>query len=202
MLNGALSDRVKSILNEWHLTHWKPHDSLGMYWFRVIKIEGEGTSASPFEQPGDPAHYYKFGEIVAGREIVQTPTGFAYDGAPILFEFSGVWPIKANCKIADFAIGTQARTRIEQFAFSYGTLPKYSPCASADCLYAREPGEPSDPIYPEYWTAKWSMYGVDRVRHRMHRHSPSRQHGHVTSRTELSMGAERRHAGCQETNPQ
>jgi len=88
----------------------------------VIKTEGEGTSASPFQQPGDPAHYYKFGEIVAGREIVQTSTGFAYDGAPILFDPSGVWPIKANCKIADFAIGTQARTRIEQFAFSYSTL--------------------------------------------------------------------------------
>ena len=47
----------------------------------VIKIEGEGTSATPFEAPGDPAHYYKFGEIVAGREIVQTASGYAYDGA-------------------------------------------------------------------------------------------------------------------------
>src|SRR5262249_20706455 len=88
----------------------------------LIKIEGEGTTASPFEQPGDPAHFYKFGEIVAGREIQQTPTGFAYSGEPILFEPSGVWPLKPNCKIADFPVGTQARARIEQFAFAYSSL--------------------------------------------------------------------------------
>jgi Ferritin-like len=88
----------------------------------VIKIEGEGTTASPFESPGDPAHYYKFGEIAAGREIVQTPTGFAFDGAAILFDSAGVWPLKPNCKIADFAVGTQARTRIEQFAYAYSSL--------------------------------------------------------------------------------
>ncbi len=88
----------------------------------VIKIEGEGTSATPFQSPGDPAHYYKFGEIVAGREIVQTSSGYAYDGAPILFDSAGVWPLKPNCRIADFARGTQARTRIEQFAYAYSTL--------------------------------------------------------------------------------
>lgn len=88
----------------------------------LIKLEGEGTSSTPFQSPGDPAHFYKFGEIVAGRQVIQTPTGFAYDGAPILFDPSGVWPLRLNCKIADFAVGTQARTRIERFAFSYSTL--------------------------------------------------------------------------------
>src|SRR5438270_12710530 len=37
---------------------------------------------------------------------------------------------------------------------------KYSPCACLDCIYSRGPGEPSDPIYPEYWTATWKMYRV------------------------------------------
>jgi len=40
----------------------------------LIKLEGEGTSLSPFEAPGDPAHYYRFGEIAAGRRLVVTPT--------------------------------------------------------------------------------------------------------------------------------
>jgi rubrerythrin len=88
----------------------------------IIKIEGEGTSTLPFQSPGDPAHFYKFGEIANGREVIETPTGFAYDGAPILFDPYGVWPLRPNCKIADFAVGTQARTRIERFAFSYGSL--------------------------------------------------------------------------------
>jgi hypothetical protein len=38
--------------------------------------------------------------------------------------------------------------------------PRYSPCASPDCLYQRKPGEPSDPLFPLYWTAKWAMYRV------------------------------------------
>lgn len=88
----------------------------------LIKIEGEGTSESPFQSPGDPAHFYQFGQIAAGRGIIKTPDGFAYAGAPILFDPSGVWPLRANCKIADFASGTQARTRIEAFAYNYSTL--------------------------------------------------------------------------------
>ncbi len=88
----------------------------------LIKIEGEGTSESPFQSPGEPAHYYRFGEIAAGRRIIRTPDGFAYGGAPILFDPSGVWPLRPNCKIADFASGTQARTRIEAFAYNYSSL--------------------------------------------------------------------------------
>jgi hypothetical protein len=38
--------------------------------------------------------------------------------------------------------------------------PKYSPCASPDCLYQRNAGEPSDPLLPLYWTAKWRMYRI------------------------------------------
>lgn len=88
----------------------------------LVKLEGEGTSVTPFQSPGDPAHFYKFGEILAGREVIVKPDGFGYDGAPVLFDPSGVWPVKANCKIADFAVGTQARTRIERFAYGYSTL--------------------------------------------------------------------------------
>ena len=40
--------------------------------------------------------------------------------------------------------------------------PKYSPCESMDCLYQRGSGDPSDPLFPEYWTAKWAMYRVFR----------------------------------------
>jgi hypothetical protein len=88
----------------------------------IIKIEGEGTSTEPFQQPGDAAHFYKFGEIAEGRRVIKTPTGFAYDGPPVLFDPAGVWPLRPNCKINDFAQGTQARTRIESFAYSYSSL--------------------------------------------------------------------------------
>lgn len=32
--------------------------------------------------------------------------------------------------------------------------PKYSPCKYVDCIYPRNPGEPSNPVYLEYWSAK------------------------------------------------
>lgn len=89
----------------------------------IIKREGEGTPDSPFESPeGVPAHFYRFGEIAAGRELVKTETGFAYAGAPIPYDPKGVWPLRPNCKIADFEPGTQARTRIDAFAYNYSCL--------------------------------------------------------------------------------
>ncbi|HEY3841439.1 MAG TPA: ferritin-like protein [Bryobacteraceae bacterium] len=88
----------------------------------LIKLEGEGTSTDPFQSPGDLAHFYKFGEIAAGKAIIKTPTGYAYGGAPIPFDSSGVWPLRPNCKIADYAPDTQARTRITDFAYNYSNL--------------------------------------------------------------------------------
>lgn len=38
--------------------------------------------------------------------------------------------------------------------------PEYSNCASPDCVYKREPGQPSDPRYPDYWSSNWTMYRV------------------------------------------
>jgi hypothetical protein len=88
----------------------------------VVVTEGEGTSSDPFQSPGDPAHYYKFGEIYHGRKIVETSNGYAYAGAPIPFDESGVYPMKPNAKISDYEQGTQARVRVEQYAYSYSSL--------------------------------------------------------------------------------
>lgn len=110
--------------------HWFPPDKLypitdpdsACRAIDLIKLEGEGTALTPYQSPDDPAHFYKFGSIVAGRELVTTPTGYAYAGAAIPFDPDGIWPLKPNCRIADFAVGTQARTRIEQYAWNYSSL--------------------------------------------------------------------------------
>jgi Ferritin-like len=101
----------------------------------IIVDEGEGTSTDPFQAPGDPAHYYKFGEIFYGRRLIKTETGFAYGGAPIPFDPDGVYPMKSNPKIADFAPGSQARTRIEAFSYAYSSL--------LNALHAAFNGEPA-----------------------------------------------------------
>lgn len=89
----------------------------------IIITEGEGTSTDPMQSPGDPAHYYAFGEIYYGKRIIQTGPGqWAYGGKPIPFDPAGVYPMRPNPHIADFAEGTQARTRVEQYAYSYSSL--------------------------------------------------------------------------------
>jgi hypothetical protein len=88
----------------------------------IIKNQGEGTSNDPFASPGNPAHFYKFGEIAAGKTLTKTDTGFSYGGAPIPFDSSGVFPLRPNCKIADYPDGSQAKTRITQFAYNYSSM--------------------------------------------------------------------------------
>ena len=101
----------------------------------IIVDEGEGTSTDPFQSPGNPAHYYKFGEILHGRKIIKTATGFAYAGEPIPFAPAGVHPMKPNPKIADFPSDSQARSRVEEFATAYSSL--------LNALHAAFNGEPA-----------------------------------------------------------
>ena len=89
---------------------------------KLVVTEGEGTSSDPFQSPGDPAHYYAFGEIYHGRKIIKTKTGYAYGGAPIPFDESGVYPMRPNARIREYKKGTQARVRVEQYAYTYSSL--------------------------------------------------------------------------------
>lgn len=50
-----------------------------------IRMQGEGTSVSPFFN-GEPAHFYKFGEIFHGKMLVESPPGrFTFTGDPVPF---------------------------------------------------------------------------------------------------------------------
>jgi hypothetical protein len=102
---------------------------------KIIVDEGEGTRTDPFQSPGNPAHYYKFGEIFHGRKIIRTPTGFAYAGEPIPFDPRDVYPMKPNPKPADFPPDSQARSRVEAFSLAYSSL--------LNVLHAAFNGEPA-----------------------------------------------------------
>jgi hypothetical protein len=89
----------------------------------IIVLQGEGTSTSPYDGNKELAHYYRFGEIEAGRRLVRKGDGgYAYAGAPIPYQDSDVYALQPNCKLADFAVGTQAHTRIKQFNTTYNSL--------------------------------------------------------------------------------
>ncbi len=51
----------------------------------LIKRQGEGTAATPFEDPAHPgelAHFYQFGELFHGHRLTRT-SPFAYTGDPV-----------------------------------------------------------------------------------------------------------------------
>ncbi|HLM46161.1 MAG TPA: ferritin-like protein [Myxococcaceae bacterium] len=89
----------------------------------IIVVEGEGTSTRPFQTDGELAHYYSFEEILHRRRIVPAPGGgFAFGGEVIPFDPNGVYPMVPNPQDHDFKENTQARVRVEQFAYSYSSL--------------------------------------------------------------------------------
>ena len=41
----------------------------------LINLQGEGSNLTPEEAPGDPAHYYRFGEIFHGKSLIKDENG-------------------------------------------------------------------------------------------------------------------------------
>jgi len=88
-----------------------------------IKEQGEGASPlNPYDEDAELAHYYKFSEIVEGREIVVKPGGFAYTGPEIPFEPEGVYPMVDDPNLGLLPKGSRARLLSEQFAKSYQAM--------------------------------------------------------------------------------
>lgn len=90
-----------------------------------IKDQGEGTSQ---DHPGDDdhelSHYYKYAEIVAGRQLERFGDDFKYSGPPIPFDPDGVWPMIDDPNLVRYPTGSRAQTLAKQFAQSYQALLK------------------------------------------------------------------------------
>jgi Ferritin-like len=85
----------------------------------LIVREGEGTTDSPLDSPGSVAHYYRFEQIVRGKELVAdatVPQGFSFTGSAIPFDSSGVFPITANQRLADLDPQSEAGQKAMDFA--------------------------------------------------------------------------------------
>jgi hypothetical protein len=108
----------------------------------TIVEQGEGTSTSPLDLEGQYAHYYRFGEIANGHELVRVddpPPGgkpYAYTGAPIPFDQPAVLPLKENPKRTDYPDGSQQQRICDGFNYTYTTLLK--------SLHATFNGQPGD----------------------------------------------------------
>jgi hypothetical protein len=78
----------------------------------IIVDQGEGTAKDPFEADGEPAHYYRFAEILHGRRLVPDPAAkekYSYSGEPVPFDPAGIWDLVTDPKTQNYAVGSTAR---------------------------------------------------------------------------------------------
>lgn len=87
-----------------------------------IKEQGEGNNISPDDQDHELAHFYKFSEIVEGRKLVKTATGWAYIGPAIPFDPEGVYPMIDNPSLVNYPAGSRAALLSAEFAETYQAL--------------------------------------------------------------------------------
>lgn len=96
----------------------------------IIVNQGEGTTLDPFVNPNDtmtpePAHYYRFQEIVKGKKLVKNPktkSGYSYSGDPIPFNDKAIPNMKENPKMSDYPVDSLAYVNSRLFNFSYTDL--------------------------------------------------------------------------------
>lgn len=88
-----------------------------------IVDQGEGIShADPYDLQGEPAHYYRFEEIVKGRKLVRVDGKAEFKGDVIPFDPDGVWPTLTDPKRSQIKDGTQAAELLDEFNGAYWRL--------------------------------------------------------------------------------
>jgi Ferritin-like len=92
----------------------------------VIVGQGEGTTNSPFDAEGvEPAHYYRFKEILLGKELKPNPAipeGFSFGPTVIAFDPDAVFPVKKNLKAAELGVDSPARALADEFNRQYTVM--------------------------------------------------------------------------------
>lgn len=95
----------------------------------TIIQQGEGSSTSPEEaaQSSEPAHYYRFLQIL-NTALLQPAPGqtppWAFNGAPVLFDVGGVYPIPDDPKAANYPAGSAQAIANDTFNYTYTSLLK------------------------------------------------------------------------------
>jgi hypothetical protein len=98
---------------------------------RVCQLNGKGRNQatqtfSPFDPQNQPAHYYRFAQIVKGGRLMpdpENPGGFVYDlNQPINLDLQKIYPLVENSKAEMYPEGSRARRLVDQFNYSYTSL--------------------------------------------------------------------------------
>ena len=92
----------------------------------VLEIIEQGEGASPIDPDftrNELAHFYKFEEIVCTQALVKVnDTHYAYEGDPIEFDTTGIYPMRENPSKNGIEKGTQAYYEARAFHRTYRNL--------------------------------------------------------------------------------
>lgn len=89
---------------------------------QMLKVQGEGSSSSPMEYPGEPAHYYRFAQILRGKALVpdsSTAAGYSYSGDPVVLDEANVI---TYTQLPPSQYNELATQRWQQVNYTYTTL--------------------------------------------------------------------------------
>ena len=91
---------------------------------KEIVTQGEGASLTdPTESRNELAHFFRFQEIVEGRELVRNEVGsWVFEGDEIPFDDDGVYPMLDDPDTATLPRSSVARVRSQLFNTVYGDL--------------------------------------------------------------------------------
>jgi len=89
-----------------------------------IVRQGEGTSLTdPLDERDELAHYFRFKEIVEGRQMVKNADGkWVFEGPPIRFDPDGVYPMVDDPDTATLPAGSPVKASARQFNATYADL--------------------------------------------------------------------------------
>jgi rubrerythrin len=89
-----------------------------------IVRQGEGTSLTdPLDEREELAHYFRFKEIVEGRQMVKNADGkWVFEGPPIRFDPDGVYPMVDDPDTATLPADSQVKASSRQFNATYSDL--------------------------------------------------------------------------------
>lgn len=98
----------------------------------IIIDQGEGSTQTPFVDPAntegtpEPAHFYRFEEIVQGKGLVVNtstiPNTYSYTGTPIPFDPTQVPNMWPNPTMSEFPKGSIAYENCRLFNYNYTSL--------------------------------------------------------------------------------
>ncbi len=90
---------------------------------KEIVTQGEGASLTdPTESRNELAHFFRFQEIVEGRELVRNQGAWVFEGDEIPFDEDGIYPMVDDPDTATLPPGSLARLRSQLFNSVYGDL--------------------------------------------------------------------------------